>query len=118
MTKEPIPVLPTVHYNMGGIQTNYHGEVVTLRDGDPDAVVEGLMAAGEVDCGEVARGVDYLMTHPREGGKWEETKFNAVGFPKVFYLTYHGYSAYFPLWSLSRYRNLKRSNTKRPAYGI
>ena len=50
VTKEPIPVLPTVHYNMGGIQTNYHGEVVTLRDGDPDAVVEGLMAAGESAC--------------------------------------------------------------------
>lgn len=50
VTKEPIPVLPTVHYNMGGIQTNYHGEVVTLRDGEPDAVVEGLMAAGEAAC--------------------------------------------------------------------
>ena len=50
VTKEPIPVLPTVHYNMGGIQTNYHGEVVTLRDGDPDAVVEGLRAAGEAAC--------------------------------------------------------------------
>ena len=50
VTKEPIPVLPTVHYNMGGIQTNYHGEVVTLKDGEPDAVVEGLMAAGEAAC--------------------------------------------------------------------
>ena len=50
VTKEPIPVLPTVHYNMGGIQTNYRGEVLTLRDGDPDAVVPGLMAAGEAAC--------------------------------------------------------------------
>ncbi len=50
VTKEPIPVLPTVHYNMGGIPTNYHGEVVTLRDGDPDAVVPGLMAIGEAAC--------------------------------------------------------------------
>jgi succinate dehydrogenase / fumarate reductase flavoprotein subunit len=50
VTKEPIPVLPTVHYNMGGIPTNYHGEVVTLRDGNPDAVVEGLMAIGEAAC--------------------------------------------------------------------
>jgi len=50
VTREPIPVLPTVHYNMGGIPTNYHGEVVTLRDGDPDAVVPGLMAIGEAAC--------------------------------------------------------------------
>ncbi|MBC6439029.1 MAG: succinate dehydrogenase flavoprotein subunit [Rhodospirillales bacterium] len=50
VTKEPIPVLPTVHYNMGGIPANYHGEVVTLRDGDPDAVVPGLMASGEAAC--------------------------------------------------------------------
>jgi len=50
VTREPIPVLPTVHYNMGGIPCNYHGEVVTLRDGDPDAVVPGLMAVGEAAC--------------------------------------------------------------------
>ena len=50
VTKEPIPVLPTVHYNMGGLQTNYHGEVVTLRNGDPDAVVPGLYAIGEAAC--------------------------------------------------------------------
>jgi succinate dehydrogenase / fumarate reductase flavoprotein subunit len=49
-TKEPIPVIPTVHYNMGGIPTNYHGEMVTLKDGNPDAVVPGLMAAGEAAC--------------------------------------------------------------------
>jgi succinate dehydrogenase / fumarate reductase flavoprotein subunit len=50
VTKEPIPVLPTVHYNMGGIPTNYHGEVLTLRDGNPDTVVPGLMALGEAAC--------------------------------------------------------------------
>jgi succinate dehydrogenase / fumarate reductase flavoprotein subunit len=50
VTKEPIPVLPTVHYNMGGVPTNYHGEVVTLKNGDPDAVVPGLMAIGEAAC--------------------------------------------------------------------
>ena len=49
-SKEPIPVLPTVHYNMGGIPTNYHGEVVTLHEGDPDKVVPGLMAIGECAC--------------------------------------------------------------------
>ena len=50
VTKEPIPVLPTVHYNMGGIPTNFHGEVVTLKDDDPDTVVPGLMAIGEAAC--------------------------------------------------------------------
>jgi succinate dehydrogenase / fumarate reductase flavoprotein subunit len=50
VTKQPIPVLPTVHYNMGGIPCNYHGEVVTLRNGNPDAVVPGLMAVGEAAC--------------------------------------------------------------------
>ena len=50
VTKEPIPVLPTVHYNMGGIPTNYHGEVVILKDGDPDKIVPGLMAIGEAAC--------------------------------------------------------------------
>ncbi|MFT6213152.1 MAG: succinate dehydrogenase / fumarate reductase flavoprotein subunit [Alphaproteobacteria bacterium] len=50
VTKEPIPVLPTVHYNMGGIPCNYKGEVVTLKDGNPDSVVTGLMAIGEAAC--------------------------------------------------------------------
>jgi len=50
VTKEPIPVLPTVHYNMGGIPTNYKAEVVTLKDGNPDYVVPGLMAIGEAAC--------------------------------------------------------------------
>jgi len=50
VSRAPIPVLPTVHYNMGGIPTNYHGEVVTLKDGDPDTVVGGLMAIGEAAC--------------------------------------------------------------------
>jgi succinate dehydrogenase / fumarate reductase flavoprotein subunit len=50
LTKAPIPVLPTVHYNMGGIPTNYHGEVVIKKDGDPDVIVPGLMALGEAAC--------------------------------------------------------------------
>src|SRR6056297_1080280 len=50
VTRDPIPVLPTVHYNMGGIPTNFHGEVVTLKDGDPDAVVPGLFSIGEAAC--------------------------------------------------------------------
>jgi succinate dehydrogenase / fumarate reductase flavoprotein subunit len=50
VTKQPIPVLPTVHYNMGGIPANYHGEVVTMKNGNPDTVVPGLMAVGEAAC--------------------------------------------------------------------
>src|SRR6188474_3480441 len=50
LRRQPIPVLPTVHYNMGGIPTNYHGEVVTLKDGNPDTIVPGLLAIGEAAC--------------------------------------------------------------------
>ena len=50
LRRQPIPVIPTVHYNMGGIPTNYHGEVVTLKNGDPDHIVPGLMAIGEAAC--------------------------------------------------------------------
>jgi len=50
LTRQPIPVAPTVHYTMGGIPTNYHGEVVTLKDGNPDSVVPGLFAVGEAAC--------------------------------------------------------------------
>jgi succinate dehydrogenase flavoprotein subunit len=50
VTRQPIPVLPTVHYNMGGVPTNLHGEAITLRDGDPETVVPGLMAIGEAAC--------------------------------------------------------------------
>jgi len=50
LTKQPIPVLPTMHYSMGGIPTNYHGEALTLKDGNPDSIVPGLMAIGEAAC--------------------------------------------------------------------
>src|SRR6202162_4752006 len=50
VTREPIPVIPTAHYNMGGIPTNYHGEVLTKRSGSDDQVVPGLMALGEAGC--------------------------------------------------------------------
>ena len=50
LTRQPLPVTPTVHYNMGGIPTNFHGEVVTIKDGDPDSVVPGLFAVGEAAC--------------------------------------------------------------------
>lgn len=80
--------------------------------------VLGLMAAGEVESEAVRRGIEYLLKAPRDGGKWSEELYNAVGFPRIFYLRYHGYSAYFPLWALARYRNLRRSNSKTVPYGL
>jgi len=62
VTKEPIPILPTVHYNMGGIPTNYNAEVVTLKDGDPDSIVPGLMPIGEAACVSV-HGANRLGTN-------------------------------------------------------
>src|SRR6202008_4755383 len=62
VTRQPIPVIPTVHYNMGGIPTNYHGEVVTLKDGNPDTVVPGLFAVGEAACVSVP-GANRLGSH-------------------------------------------------------
>ena len=78
----------------------------------------GLMAAGASESTAVARGIAYLTAAPRQGARWDEELYNAVGFPRVFYLRYHGYSAYFPLWALARYRNLMRQNDRRVAWGM
>ncbi|MSO92595.1 MAG: squalene--hopene cyclase [Rhodospirillales bacterium] len=94
------------------------GEVKASTPSQTAWAVLGLMAAGEVESESVRCGIEYLMHAPREGGKWQERYCNAVGFPRVFYLSYHGYSAYFPLWALARYRNLLKSNTKSPTFGI
>ncbi len=66
----------------------------------------GLMAAGATDRACVARGIDYLLKTQGNDGFWPEQRFTATGFPRVFYLRYHGYAKYFPLWALARYRNL------------
>jgi squalene-hopene/tetraprenyl-beta-curcumene cyclase len=78
----------------------------------------GLMAAGEVDDPSALRGVKYLIENFDDDDAWEENYFNAVGFPRVFYLRYHGYRLYFPLLALARYRNLIDSNDKRPKFGM
>ena len=78
----------------------------------------GLMAAGEIDHSAVERGVKFLLRVPRQRARWREDSFTAVGFPRVFYLRYHGYAAYFPLWALARYRLLKSSRTKTVPHGI
>ncbi len=78
----------------------------------------GLMAAGDVDHPAVARGVAYLQTTQGQDGLWEEARFTATGFPRVFYLRYHGYRRFFPLWALARYRNLLQTNSKRVQVGL
>jgi squalene-hopene/tetraprenyl-beta-curcumene cyclase len=80
--------------------------------------VLALMAAGEVASDAVQRGIGYLLTAARDGARWHEDLYTAVGFPRVFYLRYHGYAAYFPLWALARYRNLTRGNQARPPLGM
>ncbi len=78
----------------------------------------GLMAAGQVDHPAVERGVAYLAAMQGSDGFWPEERYTATGFPRVFYLRYHGYSKYFPVWAMARYRNLKVGNTKTVMLGM
>jgi squalene-hopene/tetraprenyl-beta-curcumene cyclase len=77
-----------------------------------------LMAAGEVDHPAVARGIQYLMATQTEKGLWDEQRYTATGFPRVFYLRYHGYAKFFPLWALARYRNLRNTNSRVAGVGM
>jgi squalene-hopene/tetraprenyl-beta-curcumene cyclase len=70
----------------------------------------GLMAAGEWRAEAVERGIAYLLKTQRGDGFWTEPEFTATGFPRVFYLRYHGYSKFFPPWALARYRTLRSAN--------
>jgi squalene-hopene/tetraprenyl-beta-curcumene cyclase len=78
----------------------------------------GLMAAGEVDSRAVERGIGWLMANQQGEGLWPQEHYTGGGFPRVFYLRYHGYPKFFPLWALARYRNLRRSNGGKVAYGM
>ncbi|HEY2483287.1 MAG TPA: squalene--hopene cyclase, partial [Caulobacteraceae bacterium] len=78
----------------------------------------GLMAAGRIDHPATARGIAWLAAHQDEGGLWPEDAYTGGGFPRVFYLRYHGYGKIFPLWALARYRNLRRANSLRPVFGM
>jgi len=77
-----------------------------------------LMAAGEVDHEAVARGIRFLIENQAADGLWPQSEHTGGGFPRVFYLRYHGYPKFFPLWALARYRNLKAGNSRRVAYGL
>jgi squalene-hopene/tetraprenyl-beta-curcumene cyclase len=76
------------------------------------------MAAGRVEHPAVARGIAWLAANQTEDGVWHEPGYTGGGFPRVFYLRYHGYSKIFPLWALARYRNLSRANSGRVAFGM
>ncbi|MEM6846698.1 MAG: squalene--hopene cyclase [Pseudomonadota bacterium] len=78
----------------------------------------GLMSAGAVDGPAVERGISYLQTSPVEGARWSEEHYTGTGFPRVFYLKYYGYSAYFPLWAMARYQRLMRSNERSVSWGL
>ncbi len=73
----------------------------------------GLLQAGASDSISVVRGVNWLIRHQRENGMWEEPFHTGTGFPRVFYLRYHGYFKYFPIWALGMYRNVKMTGEAR-----
>jgi squalene-hopene/tetraprenyl-beta-curcumene cyclase len=104
-----------------GGETYWKGRKDFVRESTPSQTawaVLGLMSVGEVESDAVKRGIEYLLQAPRSGTKWHEDWYTAVGFPRVFYLRYHGYSAYFPVWALARYRNLLRGNSREVAWGM
>jgi squalene-hopene/tetraprenyl-beta-curcumene cyclase len=78
----------------------------------------GLMAAGLASDAAVARGIGYLIANQAPSGEWNEASYTAVGFPRVFYLRYHGYRLYFPLLALARHRNLARVGSGRVGFGF
>ncbi len=78
----------------------------------------GLMAAGEAEHPSVERGIAYLQRMQGTDGGWTEDRFTATGFPRVFYLRYHGYAKFFPLWALARYRNIKTGNAPSVMFGM
>jgi squalene-hopene/tetraprenyl-beta-curcumene cyclase len=98
---------------------DYHGYEAAPSTASQTAwAVLGLIAAGALDHPAVARGVKYLAETQGAEGYWAEPRYTATGFPRVFYLRYHGYAKYFPLWALARYRNLRHGNARRVAWGM
>jgi squalene-hopene/tetraprenyl-beta-curcumene cyclase len=98
---------------------DYHGYEAAPSTASQTAwALLGLMAAGAIDHPAVTRGVDYLSRTQDADGLWTEPRYTATGFPRVFYLRYHGYPKFFPLWALARYRNLTRGNTRAVAWGM
>ncbi len=93
------------NYTYHDTSENLRGEFHTSMAFHTGLALTALMTAGEANSPEVQKGVDYLLRTQQTDGFWKDTAFNAPGFPKVFYLKYHGYDKFFPLWALARYRN-------------
>lgn len=96
----------------------FHGYAAQSLPSQTAWAVLGLMAAGMASHEAVERGIHYLQTAQGEDGSWKEAPYNAVGFPRVFYLKYHGYPRFFPLMALSRYRQLMASNDRHVKFGF
>ena len=95
-----------------------HGRYREATPSQTAWAVLGLMAAGAADHPAVARGIASLAATQRADGEWTERPYTAVGFPRVFYLRYHGYRLYFPLLALARYQTLRERNNRRVAFGF
>ena len=103
----------------GSYRLDYHGHARAPSTPSQTAwALLGLMAAGEAGHPAVARGVEYLLATQEPGGLWSERDYTGTGFPRVFYLRYHGYPKYFPLWAVARFRNLKNTNSRKIAFGL
>jgi squalene-hopene/tetraprenyl-beta-curcumene cyclase len=96
----------------------FHGEAAESLPSQTSWAMLGLMAAGLAGHEAVRRGAAFLQAAQGADGSWTETAYNAVGFPRVFYLKYHGYPRFFPLLALSRYRALLLSNDRRVKFGF
>jgi squalene-hopene/tetraprenyl-beta-curcumene cyclase len=95
-----------------------HGDAPFSTSSQTAWALLGLMAAGEVEHPAVARGIAYLLGSQNSTGEWDEPWYTAVGFPRVFYLRYHGYRLFFPLWALARFRRLTAGNSRRTCFGL
>ena len=119
MVKRAVAWLKSKQHNDGGWgESNDSYETKTLAGAAPRSTafqtawaLLGLMAAGEVDSHEVRQGAEYLLRHQGTDGLWHDPEFTAPGFPRVFYLKYHGYDKFFPLWALARYNRLMFGNS-------
>ena len=102
-------------------ETYAHATPGTFTESTPSQTawaLLALMAGGRSDHPAVASGIAWLQTAQKPDGEWDELPYTAVGFPRVFYLRYHGYKQFFPLLAMARFRNLKRSNDKTVGFGI
>jgi squalene-hopene/tetraprenyl-beta-curcumene cyclase len=95
-----------------------HGVFTESTPSQTAWAVLALMAGGRTNDPAVARGIAWLQAAQKEDGEWDELPYTAVGFPKVFYLRYHGYRQFFPLLALARFRNLGRANSKQVGFGL